>query len=141
MTYKTVKDIICHMDKTARERGVKWMDSTMLLYALRWPEREADRQRGQTDYTPPQPEWKPEPKPATPDITDHDGPRSVSEADWLEFNTEANDYGVPDRAGLQSVIDVIDEHYLHLAREWGWNDTEVRDAMYVETKQRGWCRE
>ena len=30
---------------------------------------------------------------------------------------------------------------LHLAREWGWNDTEVRDAMYVETKQRGWCRE
>lgn len=33
------------------------------------------------------------------------------------------------------------EHYLHLAREWGWNDTEVRDAMYVETKQRGWCRE
>ena len=70
-----------------------------------------------------------------------DGPRSVSEADWLEFNTEANDYGVPDRAGLQSVIDVIGEHYLHLAREWGWNDTEVRDAMYVETKQRGWCRE
>lgn len=70
-----------------------------------------------TDYTPPQPEWKPEPKPATPDITDHDGPRSVSEADWLEFNTEANDYGVPDRAGLQSVIDVIGEHYLHLARE------------------------
>ena len=69
------------------------------------------------------------------------GPRSVSEADWLEFNTEANDYGVPDRAGLQSVIDVIGEHYLHLAREWGWNDTEVRDAMYVETKQRGWCRE
>lgn len=63
--------------------------------------READRQRGWTDYTPPQPEWKPEPKPATPDITDHDGPRSVSEADWLEFNTEANDYGVPDRAGLQ----------------------------------------
>lgn len=103
--------------------------------------READRQRGWTDYTPPQPEWKPEPKPATPDITDHDGPRSVSEADWLEFNTEANDYGVPDRAGLQSVIDVIGEHYLHLAREWGWNDTEVRDAMYVETKQRGWCRE
>lgn len=50
-------------------------------------------------------------------------------------------YGVPDRAGLQSVIDVIGEHYLHLAREWGWNDTEVRDAMYVETKQRGWCRE
>jgi len=141
VTYKTVKDIICHMDKTARERGVKWMDSTMLLYALRWPEREADRQRGWTDYTPPQPEWKPEPKPATPDITDHDGPRSVSEADWLEFNTEANDYGVPDRAGLQSVIDVIGEHYLHLAREWGWNDTEVRDAMYVETKQRGWCRE
>lgn len=43
MTYKTVKDIICHMDKTARERGVKWMDSTMLLYALRWPEREAER--------------------------------------------------------------------------------------------------
>lgn len=41
----------------------------------------------------------------------------------------------------QSVIDVIGEHYLHLAREWGWNDTEVRDAMYVETKQRGWCRE
>ena len=40
-----------------------------------------------------------------------------------------------------SVIDVIGEHYLHLAREWGWNDTEVRDAMYVETKQRGWCRE
>ena len=38
-------------------------------------------------------------------------------------------------------IDVIGEHYLHLAREWGWNDTEVRDAMYVETKQRGWCRE
>ena len=58
-----------------------------------------------------------------------------------EFKTEANDYGVPDRAGLQSVIDVIGEHYLHLAREWGWNDTEVRDAMYVETKQRGWCRE
>ena len=75
--------------------------------------READRQRGWTDYTPPQPEW----------------------------NTEANDYGGPDRAGLQSVIDVIGEHYLHLAREWGWNDTEVRDAMYVETKQRGWCRE
>lgn len=48
--------------------------------------READRQRGWTDYTPPQPEWKPEPKPATPDITDHDGPRSVSEADWLEVN-------------------------------------------------------
>lgn len=74
-------------------------------------------------------------------LISHDGPRSVSEADWLEFNTEANDYGVPDRAGLQSVIDVIGEHYLHLAREWGWNDTEVRDAMYVETKQRGWCRE
>lgn len=34
--------------------------------------READRQRGWTDYTPPQPEWKPEPKPATPDITDLD---------------------------------------------------------------------
>ncbi len=33
------------------------------------------------------------------------------------------------------------ERYLHLAREWGWNDTEVRDAMYVETKQRGWCQE
>lgn len=43
MTYKTVKDIICRMDKTARERGVKWMDSTMLLYALRWPESEAGR--------------------------------------------------------------------------------------------------
>lgn len=43
MTYKTVKDIICCMDKTARERGVKWMDSTMLLYALRWPESEAGR--------------------------------------------------------------------------------------------------
>lgn len=43
MTYKTVKDIICHMNKTARERGVKWKDSTMLLYALRWPESEAGR--------------------------------------------------------------------------------------------------
>lgn len=38
MTYKTVKDIICSMDRIARERGLKWMDSTMLLYALRWPE-------------------------------------------------------------------------------------------------------
>lgn len=41
MTYKTVKDIICSMDRIARERGLKWMDSTMLLYALRWPESEA----------------------------------------------------------------------------------------------------
>lgn len=40
-----------------------------------------------------------------------------------------------------AVIDVIGEHYLHLAREWGWNDTEVRDAVYVETKRRGWCQE
>lgn len=31
MTYKTVKDIICSMDRIARERGLKWMDSTMLL--------------------------------------------------------------------------------------------------------------
>lgn len=43
MTYKTVKDIICSMDRIARERGLKWMDSTMLLYALRWPESEAAR--------------------------------------------------------------------------------------------------
>ena len=43
MTYKTVKDIICSMDRIARERGLKWMDSTMLLYALRWPESEAER--------------------------------------------------------------------------------------------------
>lgn len=70
----------------------------------------------------------------TPPLTDE-------EREHRRVRTEANDYGVPDRAGLQSVIDVIGEHYLHLAREWGWNDTEVRDAMYVETKQRGWCRE
>ena len=43
MTYKTVKDIICSMDRIARARGLKWMDSTMLLYALRWPESEAAR--------------------------------------------------------------------------------------------------
>lgn len=43
--------------------------------------------------------------------------------------------------GLQSVIDAIGEHYLYTAREWGWNDTEVRDAVYVETKRRGWCQE
>lgn len=43
MAYKTVKDIICSMDRIARERGLKWMDSTMLLYALRWPESEAER--------------------------------------------------------------------------------------------------
>lgn len=43
MTYKTVKDIICSMDRIAHERGLKWMDSTMLLYALRWPESEAER--------------------------------------------------------------------------------------------------
>lgn len=79
--------------------------------------------------------------PWKPASEDPDDSGSVSEADWMEFDSEANDYGVPDRAGLQSVIDVIGEHYLHLAREWGWNDTEVRDAMYVETKQRGWCRE
>lgn len=30
---------------------------------------------------------------------------------------------------------------LHLAREYGWLDTEVRDAVYVETKRRGWCGE
>lgn len=47
----------------------------------------------------------------------------------------------PDRAGLQSVIDAIGGHYLHLAREYGWLDTEVRDAVYVETKRRGWCGE
>lgn len=46
MAYKTVKDIICSMDRIARERGLKWMDSTMLLYALRWPESEADRSIG-----------------------------------------------------------------------------------------------
>lgn len=40
-----------------------------------------------------------------------------------------------------AVIDAIDEHYLYTAREWGWNDTEVRDAVYVETKRRGWCQE
>ena len=43
MTYKTVKDIICGMDRIARARGLKWMDSTMLLYALRWSESEAAR--------------------------------------------------------------------------------------------------
>ena len=52
-----------------------------------------------------------------------------------------------------AVIDAIGEHYLYTApgrgggerqnqaREWGWNDTEVRDAVYVETKRRGWCQE
>lgn len=43
--------------------------------------------------------------------------------------------------GLQSVIDAIGEHYLYTAREYGWLDTEVRDMVYVETKQRGWCQE
>lgn len=79
--------------------------------------------------------------PWKPASEDPDDSGSVSEADWLEFDSEANDYGVPDRAGLQSVIDAIGGHYLHLAREYGWLDTEVRNAMYVETKQRGWCRE
>lgn len=86
-------------------------------------------------------EWRPGTHVGHAAVGEHDDSRSVSEADWLEFDSEANDYGVPDRAGLQSVIDAIGGHYLHLAREYGWLDTEVRDAVYVETKRRGWCGE
>lgn len=45
------------------------------------------------------------------------------------------------KADLLPLISRVAQRENHLAREWGWNDTEVRDAMYVETKQRGWCRE
>lgn len=48
----------------------------------------------------------------TPPLTDE-------EREHRRVRTEANDYGVPDRAGLQSVIDVIGEHYLHLAPRMG----------------------
>ena len=36
---------------------------------------------------------------ATPAVGEHDDSRSVSEADWLEFDSEANDYGVPGGLG------------------------------------------
>lgn len=36
MTTTTVKDIIWYMVETARKRQVKWVDSTILLHALRW---------------------------------------------------------------------------------------------------------
>lgn len=41
MANTTVKDIIWYMDGTARGRGVRWVDSTILLYALRWSNSEA----------------------------------------------------------------------------------------------------
>ena len=56
----------------------------------------------------------------------------------VSYAGDLDDYGMFDGT-WRAAVDC--EHSLHLAREWGWNATEVRDAMYVETKQRGWCRE
>lgn len=36
MTNTTISDIVRYADKTARERNVKWMDTTILLKALIW---------------------------------------------------------------------------------------------------------
>lgn len=41
MANTTVKDIIWYMYGTARGHGVRWVDSTILLYALRWSNSEA----------------------------------------------------------------------------------------------------
>lgn len=36
MTNTTISDIVRYADKTARERNVKWMDTTILLKSLLW---------------------------------------------------------------------------------------------------------
>lgn len=48
MTNTTISDIVRYADKTARERNVKWMDTTILLKSLLWSASEAYRilQRG-----------------------------------------------------------------------------------------------
>lgn len=32
---------------------------------------------------------------------------------------------------LHSVLTDEQSHLIHLGREWGWNDTEVRDKLHV----------
>lgn len=61
----------------------------------------------------------------------------VSEADWRRFDAEANDYGVPDRGTLQTIINQVGVDYLWMARWRGWDDTEVRDAISGWWKRKG----
>ena len=59
MTNTTISDIVRYADKTARERNVKWMDTTILLKALIWSASEAYRilQRGGLGYSEDNPDY------------------------------------------------------------------------------------
>lgn len=59
MTNTTISDIIRYADKTARERNVKWMDTTILLKALLWSTSEAYRilQYGGLGYSEDNPDY------------------------------------------------------------------------------------
>lgn len=59
MTNTTISDIVRYADKTARERNVKWMDTTILLKSLLWSDSEAYRilQRGGLGYSEDNPDY------------------------------------------------------------------------------------
>lgn len=59
MTNTTISDIVRYADKTARERNVKWMDTTILLKSLLWSASEAYRilQRGGLGYSEDNPDY------------------------------------------------------------------------------------
>lgn len=59
MTNTTISDIVRYADKTARERNVKWMDTTILLKSLLWSASEAYRilQRGGLGHSEDNPDY------------------------------------------------------------------------------------
>lgn len=59
MTNTTISDIVRYADKTARERNVKWMDTTILLKSLLWSASEAYRilQYGGLGYSEDNPDY------------------------------------------------------------------------------------
>lgn len=38
---------------------------------------------------------------------------------------------------LRNVLTDQESHLIYLGREWGWNDTEVRDRLYVLLRDHG----
>jgi hypothetical protein len=59
VTNTTISDIVRYADKTARERNVKWMDTTILLKSLLWSASEAYRilQYGGLGYSEDNPDY------------------------------------------------------------------------------------
>jgi hypothetical protein len=58
--------------------------------------------------------------------------KGATPTDVADAVQQLDDVGLPGIDGrLVAEVLATDQHLVHKAREWGWDDTEVRDELFV----------